>query len=94
MTRQMIAQAVSDFFSENGGPMDLATYKSYGDKVPVKDYILRKHFGGWARVISLVAQRAPIKPTPVKETPKKESVKKATAKKAPAKKKEEKKDVK
>ena len=90
MTKQMMAQALSDFFSENGGPMDLATYKSHGNNVPVKDYVLRKYFGGWARVISLVEQRAPITVTPVKETPKKQ----APAKKAPAKKKVEKKDVK
>ena len=84
----MMAQALSDYFSKNGGPMDLITYKSKGNDVPVKDYVLQKHFGKWTMVLAKVERIAPWTVEVVKP------VKKAPAKKAPAKKKVEKKDVK
>ena len=86
-----MAKATSEFFAKNGGTMDLATYKSHGKNVPVKDFMLRRAFGSWNRVLSVVEYRYPVAvaPTPA---PKKEA-KKAPVKKAPAKK-VEKKDVK
>lgn len=87
----MMAKAVSEYFSKKGGPMDLATYKADGSNVPVKDYLLRRNFGSWNRVLSVVEKRYPVTvkvPTP---TPAPKA--KAAAKKAPVKK-VEKKDVK
>ena len=90
MTKHMMAKAVSEYFASNGGSMDLVTYKSKGADVPVKDFMLRRAFGSWNRVLSVVEHRYPA--TEVKKAEVAE-VKKAPAKKAPAKK-VEKKDVK
>jgi len=95
MTKDMMAKAVSEYFSKKGGPMDLATYKADGSNVPVKDYLLRRNFGSWNRVLSVVEKRYPVTikaPTPA-PTPAPKAKAKAPAKKAPAKK-VEKKDVK
>jgi hypothetical protein len=75
--------------------MDLATYKADGSNVPVKDYLLRRNFGSWNRVLSVVEKRYPVTikaPTPA-PTPAPKAKAKAPAKKAPVKK-VEKKDVK
>ena len=60
MTKDMMIKAVSEFFVEKGGVMDLATYKSYGSDVPVKDFMLRRYFGSWNRVLSVVDKRYPV----------------------------------
>ena len=60
----MMVKAVSDFFVEKGGVMDLAEYKSYGSDVPVKDFMLRRYFGSWNRVLSVVDKRYPVSVTP------------------------------
>jgi hypothetical protein len=91
MTKDMMAKAVSEYFSEKGGPMDLATYKADGSNVPVKDYLLRRNFGSWNRVLSVVEKRYPV--TVKAPTPTPAPKAKAAAKKAPVKK-VEKKDVK
>ena len=57
-------KAVSEFFTEKGGVMDLAEYKSYGSDVPVKDFMLRRYFGSWNRVLSVVDKRYPVSVTP------------------------------
>jgi len=67
MTKDMMIKAVSEFFADKGEVMDLATYKSYGSDVPVKDYILRRYFGSWNRVLSVVDKRYPVSVTPVVE---------------------------
>ena len=77
MTKDMMVKAVSDFMAKEGGVMDLAEYKSHGNDVPVKDYLLRRAFGSWNRVLSVVSKRYPISVTPVevekpKAAPKKE----------------------
>ena len=64
MTKDMMVKAVSDFFVEKGGVMDLAEYKSYGSEVPVKDFMLRRYFGSWNRVLSVVDKRYPVSVTP------------------------------
>tara|TARA_B100000900_G_scaffold25665_1_gene19966 strand:- start:34 stop:291 length:258 start_codon:yes stop_codon:yes gene_type:complete len=69
MTKDMMIKAVSEFFTEKGEVMDLATYKSYGSDVPVKDYILRRYFGSWNRVLSVVNKRYPVAPVVEKTTP-------------------------
>ena len=82
----MMVKALSEYFKKEGGPMGLPEYKEKGNDVPVKDYLLRRAFGSWSRVLSVVSKRYPVD---VVVTP---EVKEAPAKKAPAKK-VEKKDV-
>ena len=87
MTKNMMAKALSDFLGEQGvETMDLPTYKSHGNDVPVKDYMLRRAFGSWSRVLSAMKKRHPVA---VVEAPAP-----APAPKAPKAKKAEKKDVK
>ena len=87
MTKDMMAKALSDWFAEQGvESMDLRTYKDYGNDVPVKDYMLRRAFGSWNRVLSAMKKRHPVA---VVEAPAP-----APAPKAPKAKKAEKKDVK
>ena len=61
MTKDMMAKALSDFLVEQGvETMDLATYKSHGTDAPVKDYLLRRAFGSWSRVLSAMKKRHPV----------------------------------
>ena len=60
MTKDMMVKALSDFMAKEGGVMDLAEYKSQGNDVPVKDYLLRRAFGSWNRVLSVVSKRYPV----------------------------------
>ena len=85
----MMIKALSDFMTKKGGVMTLAEYKAEGNDVPVKDYLLRRAFGSWSRVLSVVSKRYPVVI--------KEATKKVTKKVAPKKtviKKVEKKDAK
>ena len=67
----MMVKAVSDFMAKEGGVMDLAEYKSHGNDVPVKDYLLRRQFGSWNRVLSVMNKRYPVSVAPVEvEKPK------------------------
>ena len=89
-----MAKALSAFLSKEGvDTMDLATYKGYGTKVPVKDYMLRRTFGSWNRVLNTTMKRYPVvvavkapAPTPTPKKVEKVAPKKAAPKKAPAKK--------
>ena len=57
----MMIKAVSEFFAKKGvEKMDLVEYKSYGSDVPVKDFVLRRYFGSWNRVLSVVNFRYPV----------------------------------
>ena len=57
----MMAKALSDWFVQEGvESMDLRTYKSHGNDVPVKDYLLRRAFGSWNRVLSAMKKRHPV----------------------------------
>ena len=88
----MMAKALSDFFVKKGvETMDLLTYKEFGNDVPVKDYLLRRAFGSWTRVLSAMKKRHPVEVAPA-PAPAPEPAPKAAAKKAPAKK-AEKEDV-
>ena len=89
MTKDMMSKAYSNFCKEkNVEKMNLIEYKSHGNDVPVKDYMLRRAFGSWARVNSATAKRHPVEvvavaPTPAPVVAKKEAApKKATPKKA------------
>jgi len=80
MTKDMMIKALSDFMTKKGlDYVDLAEYKSHGNDVPVKDYVLRRAFGSWNRVMNVVKTRYPVSVTPVevekpKAAPKKEKV--------------------
>ena len=71
MTKDMMVKALSEYFKKEGEVMDLAVYKSHGSDVPVKDYLLRRAFGSWSRVLSVMNKRYPISVAPVEvEKPK------------------------
>ena len=82
MTKDMMIKALSDFMVKNKvQTMDLAEYKGYGNDVPVKDYLLRRAFGSWSRVLSVMNKRYPISVAPVEvEKPKAEPKPKAEVK--------------
>ena len=81
MTKDKMAKALSDFCKKhNVETMDLVTYKSHGNDVPVKDYLLRRAFGSWNRVLSAMKKRHPVvvaapAPAPAPNVEKKEEVK-------------------
>ena len=77
-----MVKALSDFIASKGvDKMDLVTYKSFGNDVPVKDFMLRRAFGSWNRVCAVVKKRYPVQVV-VKVAPKKVAPKKkVTAKK-------------
>tara|TARA_Y100000004_G_scaffold43256_1_gene47336 strand:- start:1616 stop:1870 length:255 start_codon:yes stop_codon:yes gene_type:complete len=81
MTKDKMAKALSDFCKKhNVETMDLVTYKSHGNDVPVKDYLLRRAFGSWNRVLSAMKKRHPVvvaapAPAPAPKVEKKEEVK-------------------
>ena len=78
MTKDMMIKALSEFMASKGvDSMTLVEYKGYGSDVPVKDYILKRYFGSWNRVMSVVKQRYPVSVAPA-PAPK---VKKKVAKK-------------
>lgn len=87
MTKDMMSKAYSDFCKEKGvEQMNLVEYKSHGNDVPVKDYLLRRAFGSWHRVNSATTKRHPVEivatPAPTPAPAKKEAPKKAAPKKA------------
>jgi len=89
MTKDMMAKALSDFLTKKDvKTVTLSEYKGFGNDVPVKDYLLRRAFGSWSRVLSAMNLRHPVKLTP-KPTPAPKQV--APKKVAPIK---EQKDVK
>ena len=78
----MMIKALSDFHAEQGvEKIDLVEYKSHGNDVPVKDYLLRRAFGSWNRVLAQVTKRHPVPAPVVKEAPKKKVAPKKTVKK-------------
>ena len=61
----MMIKALSDFMaSKDVEVMTLAEYKEYGNDVPVKDYLLKRYFGSWNRVMSVVKARYPVSVAP------------------------------
>ncbi len=87
MTKDKMIKALSDFMAEKGVEvMDLPEYKSHGNDVPVKDYLLRRAFGSWNRVLSAIKKRHPVQVAAVEKVVEKPAPKKTVKK--------EKKDVK
>ena len=61
----MMIKALSEFMASKGvDSMTLVEYKGYGSDVPVKDYILKRYFGSWNRVMSVVKHRYPVSVAP------------------------------
>ncbi len=61
MTKDMQLKALSEFFASKGVvTMDLAEYKAVGNDVPLKDFMLRRAFGSWNRVLSAQKNRYPV----------------------------------
>jgi len=61
MTKDMMVKALSKFIaSKDAETMSLAEYKAFGNTVPVKDYLLRRRFGSWNRVLSVMQHRYPV----------------------------------
>jgi|TARA_B110000305_G_scaffold197864_1_gene223699 hypothetical protein len=61
MTKDMMVKALSEFVASKGvNTISLPDYKSYGKEVPVKDYLLRRQWGSWTRVLSVMNKRYPI----------------------------------
>jgi hypothetical protein len=96
MTKDKMAKALSEFLVKRKvDTISLSDYKGLGNDVPVKDYLLRRAFGSWSRVLSAMQKRYPIdletllapapapapKPAPKKVTPKKTVVKPKVEKK-------------
>ena len=65
MTKDMMIKALSEFIASKGvETMDLKTYKSFGNEVPVKDYLLKRYWGSWNRVLGVVRKRFPVSVAP------------------------------
>ena len=69
MTKNMMLKALSEFIASKGvDTMTLAEYKAVGNDVPVRDYLLRRKFGSWNRVLAAAKARFPIDaPAPAPE---------------------------
>jgi len=85
MTKDMMMKALSKFIaSKEAETMSLAEYKAFGNTVPVKDYLLRRRFGSWNRVLSVMQHRYPLDtpaPAPAPAPATKKAAPKAKAKK-------------
>ena len=69
MTKDMMVKALSEFMAEEG-VMDLAEYKSHGNDVPVKDYLLKDYLVHGTE-LSVMNKRYPVSVAPVEvEKPK------------------------
>ena len=65
MPKDMMIKALSEFIASKGvETMDLKTYKSFGNEVPVKDYLLKRYWGSWNRVLGVVRKRYPVSVAP------------------------------
>jgi hypothetical protein len=79
MTKNMMLKALSEYMqAKNVDTISLPEYKA-DEKAPVRDYLLRRKYGSWNRVLSAAKYRFPIKVTVVETpapAPKKAKVKK------------------
>jgi len=68
----MMLKALSDYMASKGvDTVSLADYKA-DEKAPVRDYLLRRKFGSWNRVLAAAKYRFPVNAAPAPEpTPKK-----------------------
>ena len=78
MTKNMMLKALSEYMqAKNVDTISLSDYKA-DPKAPVRDYLLRRKYGSWNRVLSAAKYRFPIEiaaPAPA-PAPKKAKVEK------------------
>jgi hypothetical protein len=61
MTKNMMLKALSEYMqAKNVDTISLPEYKA-DEKAPVRDYLLRRKYGSWNRVLSAAKYRFPIK---------------------------------
>ena len=80
MTKNMMLKALSEYMqAKNVDTISLSDYKA-DEKAPVRDYLLRRKFGSWNRVLAAAKHRFPLEvavveapaPAPKKAKAKKE----------------------
>ena len=60
MTKNMMLKALSEYMQANNvDTISLSDYKA-DEKAPVRDYLLRRKFGSWNRVLAAAKFRFPI----------------------------------
>ena len=74
MTKNMMLRALSEYMqAKNVDTISLTDYKA-DEKAPVRDYLLRRKYGSWNRVLSAAKHRFPVEVTPAPApAPKKEA---------------------
>ena len=69
MTKNMMLKALSEYMQANNvDTVSLTDYKA-DPKAPVRDFLLRRKFGSWNRVLAAARFRFPVQVAPVVETP-------------------------
>ena len=60
MTKNMMLKALSEYMAaKNVDYVSLSDYKA-DEKAPVRDYLLRRKFGSWNRVVAAALHRFPV----------------------------------
>ena len=60
MTKHMMLKALSEYMQSKGvDTVSLSDYKA-DEKAPVRDYLLRRKFGSWNRVLAAAKFRFPV----------------------------------
>ena len=74
MTKNMMLKALSEYMAaKNVDYVSLSDYKA-DEKAPVRDYLLRRKYGSWNRVLSAAKHRFPVEVAPAPApAPKKEA---------------------
>ena len=74
MTKNMMLKALSEYMqAKNVDTISLSDYKA-DEKAPVRDYLLRRKYGSWNRVLSAAKHRFPVEVAPAPApAPKKEA---------------------
>ena len=78
MTKNMMLKALSEYMAaKNVDYVSLSDYKA-DEKAPVRDYLLRRKFGSWNRVVAAALHRFPVE-VEVATAPKPKAAKKVEA---------------
>ena len=78
MTKNMMLKALSEYMQSKGvDTVSLSDYKA-DEKAPVRDYLLRRKFGSWNRVVAAALHRFPVE-VEVAPAPKPKAAKKVEA---------------
>ena len=78
MPKNMMLKALSEYMAaKNVDYVSLSDYKA-DEKAPVRDYLLRRKFGSWNRVVAAALHRFPVE-VEVAPAPKPKAAKKVEA---------------